>query len=122
MLDKGGRWEAYLAAWEAIWTHTRHCLPLRGDSLLDAGARMAPFVRRADGEFGVALLPYGTPPPKTIAVHFLYPQLGRKTLIERKVSQGRTGTGSSEPRAAAPEAPTAEQIRARLVAMWGPAG
>jgi hypothetical protein len=122
MLDKGGRWEAYLAAWEAIWTHTHHCLPLRGDSLLDAGARIAPFVRRADGNFGVPPLSYGAPAPKTIAVHFLYPQLGRKTLIERKVGQGRTGTQGTEPRAVAPDALTTEQIQARLAGIWASAG
>jgi len=57
MLDKADRWEAYLAAWEAIWAHTRRCLPVRGDALLEAEARVAPFVRRPDGGFGVPPLP-----------------------------------------------------------------
>ena len=30
MLDKADRWDAYLAAWEAIRAHTSHCFPARG--------------------------------------------------------------------------------------------
>ena len=82
MLDKADRWDAYLAAWETIWAQTRQCLSLRGEALRDGGPRLAPFVRRGDGGFGVPPLPYSALPQKTIAVHFLSSQLRRKTLIE----------------------------------------
>ncbi len=114
MLDKADRWEAYLAAWEAIWAHTEHCLPLSGEALRDSDARVAPFVRRPEGGFGVPPLPYGVPPPKTIPVHFLYPQLRRKTLIERKLAQERAGKRFSERRPLGPDALTADEIESRL--------
>jgi len=114
MLDKAERWEAYLAAWETIRTHTTHCLPLRGEALLDDGPRLAPFVRRADGGFGIPPLPYGTAPPKTIAVHFLHTQLRRKTLIERKLARGQAGTLGSERRPVGWDALTGEAIQRRL--------
>jgi len=114
MLDKADRWDAYLAAWETIWAQTSHCLPVRGDALTGGDPRLAPFVRRADGGFGVPPLPYGTSPPKTIAVHFLYPLLRRKTLIERKLAQERTGKLVSDRRPLGRNALTAEEIQSRL--------
>jgi hypothetical protein len=59
-------------------------------------------------------LPYGTSPPKTIAVHFLYPQLRRKTLIERRLAQARAGKLVSARRPVGRDALTAEAIQARL--------
>lgn len=114
MLDKADRWDAYLAAWETIWAQTSHCLPVRGDALMGGDPRLAPFVRRADGGFGVPPLPYGVQPPKTIAVHFLYPQLRRKTLIERKLAQERAGKLVSKRRPLEPDALTAEEIQSRF--------
>jgi hypothetical protein len=114
MLDKADRWDVYLAAWETIREHTSDCLPVRGDALIGGDPRLAPFVRRADGGFGVPPLPYGTSPPKTIAVHFLYPQLRRKTLIERRLAQARAGKLVSARRPVGRDALTAEAIQARL--------
>jgi len=114
MLDKADRWETYLAAWETIWAHTSHCLPVRGDALLGGDSRLAPFVRRADGGFGIPPLPYGTRPPPTLAVHFLYPQLHRKALIERRLTQERAGRLAAARRPVGPDALTAEAIQARL--------
>ncbi len=114
MLDKADRWDAYLAAWETIRVHTSHCLPVRGDALMGGDPRLASFVRRADGGFGVPPLPYGTSPPKTIAVHFLYPQLRRKTLIERRMAQERVGKLLSARRPLGRDALTAEEIQSRL--------
>jgi len=122
MLDKADRWDAYLAAWETIWAHTSQCLTLRGEALRDDGPRLAPFVRRADGGFGVAPLPYGAPPPKTIAVHFLYPQLHRKSLIERKLAQARAGKLVSDRRPVGRDALTGEEIQARLAQLRESAG
>jgi hypothetical protein len=114
MLDKADRWDAYLAAWETIWAQTSECLPVRGDALMSGDLRLAPFVRRADGGFGVPPLPYGAPFPKTIAVHFLFPQLRRKTLIERRLVQERAGKLFSECRPLGRGALTAEEIQSRL--------
>lgn len=119
MLDKAERWEAYLTAWETIRTHTTHCLPLRGEALLDDGPRLAPFVRRADGGFGIPPLPYGTAPPKTIAVHFLHTQLRRKTLIERKMARVQAGTLTSDRRPLDRDALTGEAIQVRLGQIHG---
>jgi len=114
MLDKAGRWDVYLAAWETIRTHTNHCLPVRGDALKIDDPQFASFVRRADGGFGVPPLPYGTSPPKTIAVHFLYPQLRRKTLIERKLAQERAGKRFSQRQPLGRDALTSDEIQSRL--------
>jgi hypothetical protein len=114
MLDKADRWDVYLAAWETIRAQTSECLPVRGDALMGGDLRLAPFVRRADGGFGAPPLPYGASFPKTIAVHFLYPQLHRKTLIERKLAQERAGKRVSERRPLGRDALTAEQIQSRL--------
>ena len=122
MLDKADRWDAYLAAWEAIWKHTGACLPLRGDALRDDGPRLAPFVRRPDGGLGVPPLPYGAVPPKTIAVHFLYHQLHRKTLIERRLTQERAGKLVSDRRPVGQDALTAVEIQSRLAQIRESAG
>ena len=122
MLDKADRWEAYLAAWETIRAHTNHCLPVRGDALTVHDLPLQSFVRRADGGFGVPPLPYGTLPPKTIAVHFLYPQLRRKALMERRLAQAQAGKRASDRRPVGSDALTAEQIRSRLALIRESAG
>ena len=122
MLDKADRWDAYLAAWETIWKQTSACLPLRGDALREAGPQLAPFVRRPDGGFGVSPLPYGAVPPKTIAVHFLYHQLRRKTLIERKLAQERAGKLVTDRRPVGQDALTAEEIQLKLAQIRESAG
>jgi hypothetical protein len=122
MLDRADRWDAYLAAWEAIAKHTGECLPLRGEALRAEGPRLAPFVRRPDGGFGVPPLPYGAVPPETIPVHFLYHQLHRKTLIERKLAQERAGKLFSVRRPVGRDALTAEEIQSRLARIRESAG
>jgi hypothetical protein len=114
MLDKADRWDAYLAAWETIWAQTSECLPVRWDALMSGDLRVAPFVRRADGGFGAPPPPYGASPPKTIAVHFLYPQVRRKTLIERRLAQERAGKLFAGRRPLGRNALTAEEIQTRL--------
>ena len=122
MLDKAERWDAYLAAWEAIRTQTNHCLPGRGDTLTLHDPQYMSFVRRDDGGFGVPALPYGVRPPKAIAVHFLYPQVHRKTLIERKLAQERAGKRDAERRPMGPGALAAEAIQTRLAQIRDSAG
>jgi hypothetical protein len=122
MLDKADRWDAYVEAWETIWAHTSHCLPVRGDALMGGDPRLATFVQRADGGFGVPPLPYGASFPKTIAVHFLYPQLRRKTLIERRLVQERAGKRVAARRPMGQDALTADAIQARLAQIWEATG
>lgn len=122
MLDKAERWDAYLAAWETIWAHTNECLPVRGDALLGGDPRLPPYVRRDDGGFGVPPLPYGVRPPKTIAVHFLYPQLRRKTLIEKRLAHARAGKLASDRRPVGGGALTSEEIQSRLAQIRESAG
>jgi len=114
MLDKAERWDVYLAAWETIRMQTSHCMSGRGDTLTLHDPQYMSFVRRDDGGFGVPPLPYGVRPPKTIAVHFLYPQVRRKTLIERKLAQERAGKRVAERRPVEPGALAAEEIQTRL--------
>ncbi len=121
MLDKAERWDAYLAAWETIRTQTDHCVPGRGDTLTLHDPQYMSFVRRADGGFGIPPLSYGAPPPATIAVHFLYPQLRRKTLIERKLAQARTGKLPADRRPVGWGALTTAEIQARLGEIEGSA-
>lgn len=122
MLDKAHRWDAYLAVWETIRAQTSECRPQKGDTLRDDGPRLAPYVRRADGGFGVPPLPYGVPPPATIAVHFLYPQLRRKTLIERKLTQAGARKLLSDRRPVERDALATEEIQARLAQIGKSAG
>lgn len=114
MLDKADRWDVYLSAWETIRAQTSHCLPGRGDTLTLHDPQYMSFVRRDDGGFGVPALPYGVRPPKTIAVHFLYPQVHRKALIERKLAQERAGRRAGERRPVGAGALAAEAIQTRL--------
>jgi hypothetical protein len=114
MLDKADRWEAYLAAWETIREQTRHCVPARGNALKVTDPLIAAFVQRADGGFGVPPLQNGMSLPKPIAVHFLYPHLRRKTLIERKLEQERTGRLVADRRPMGRNALTVEAIQSRL--------
>ena len=106
---------------ENIWVHTTQCRLQKGDTLRDDGPRLAPFVRRADRGFGVPPLAYGMPTPATIAVHFLYPQLRRKTLIERKLAQARTGTLLSERRPVAATPSPRKTSRCGLPSYGNPA-
>jgi hypothetical protein len=56
MLDKAGRWEAYLLAWDAILTETDLCLSLRAD-VAENDPALAALVRRPDGRLGAAPRP-----------------------------------------------------------------
>jgi hypothetical protein len=122
MLDKADRWDAYLAAWESIRAHTVECLPVRGDALLGGDPRLGPYVRRDDGGFGVPPVPYGMRPPKTIAVHFLYPQIRRKALMEKRLAHERAGKPASDRRPVGRDALTSEEIQSRLAQIQESAG
>lgn len=122
MLDKADRYAAYLAAWETIRAHTNECLPVRGDALMGGDPRLGPYVRRDDGGFGVQPVPYGMRPPKTIAVHFLYPQIRRKTLMEKRLAHERAGKPASDRRPVGRGALTSEEIQSRLAQIRESAG
>jgi hypothetical protein len=53
-------------------------------------------------------------PPTAIAVHFLYPQVHRKKLIEKKLAQERAGRRPAERRPVGPGALAAEAVQTRL--------
>ena len=124
-VDLGGkaeRWDVYQAAWEIIRTQTTHCLPGRGDTLMLHDPQYMSFVRRDDGGFGVPPLPYGVHPPKTISRHFLYPQVLRKTLIERKLTQAQAGKGVPTSRLAVSGSLATKEIQVRLAQIVKPVG
>ena len=122
MLDKADRWDTYLAAWETIWAQADRDLTVRGDAQATGDPRHAPFVRRADDGLDVTPPPYGTPPPKAVAMHFLYTQLRRKALIERRLAQESAGKLVSARRPVGRNALTTEEIRSRLARIGESAG
>ncbi len=116
MLDKADRWDTYLAAWEAIGSHTSQDLTVKGDALAMGDPRLAPFMRQVDGGRSVP------PPPKAIAMHFLHTQLRRKMLIERRLTQELTGKLVSDRRPVGRNALTTEEVLARLAQIVETAG
>ena len=122
MLDKADRWDTYLAAWETIWAQANRDLTVRGDAQAMSDPRHAPFMRQADDGPEVTPRPYGTPPPKTVAMHFLYTQLRRKALIERRLAQELAGKLVSDRRPVGRNALTTEEIRSRLARIGESAG
>jgi hypothetical protein len=122
MLDKADRWDTYLAAWETIWAQANRDLTVRGDAQAMSDPRHAPFMRQADDGPDSTPFPYGTPPPKAVAVHFLYTQLRRKALIERRLAQELAGKLVSTRRPVGRNALTTEEIRLRLARIGESAG
>lgn len=122
MLDKADRWDTYLAAWETIWAQADRDLTVRGDAQATGDPRHAPFMRRADAGLDVTPPPYGAPPPKAVAMHFLYTQLRRKALIERRLTQESAGKLVSDRRPVGRNALTTEEIRSRLARIGESAG
>ena len=122
MLDKADRWDTYLAAWETIWAQANRDLTVRGDAQAMSDSRHAPFMRQADDGPDSTPFPYGTPPPKAVAVHFLYTQLRRKALIERRLAQELAGKLVSARRPVGRNALTTEEIRSRLARIGESAG
>jgi hypothetical protein len=122
MLDKADRWDTYLAAWETIWAQANRDLTVKGDAQAMGDPRHAPFVRRADDGLDATPPPYGAPPPKTVAMHFLYTQLRRKALIERRLVQESAGKLVSDRRPVGRNALTTEEIRSRLARIGESAG
>jgi hypothetical protein len=84
--------------------------------------RHAPFMRRTDDGIEVTPPPYGAQPPKAVAVHFLYTQLRRKALIERRLAQESAGKLVSARRPVGRNALTTEEIRSRLARIGESAG
>jgi hypothetical protein len=89
-------------------------VPARGPALRVTDPLVAAFVQRADGGFGVPPLQDGLSLPEPIAVHFLARHLHRKTLIERKLEQERTGRLVADRRPMGRDALTVEAIQVRL--------
>jgi len=114
MLDKAGRWAAYLQAWDAILTRTDLCLNLKGDAAADNPA-LAAFVRRPDGGLGMGRPSYGAGRPVRVDVHFLHTLLGRKAVVVRRLAHEQHRSTSPPPNAPGPVALTDEEIQRRLV-------
>jgi hypothetical protein len=100
MLDKGDRWEDYLMAWKSILERSDLTINYSEESPDVHGAKMLSFIRRRSGR--------GT------AVHFLYPQLHRKELIERKLARARAGRRTGGLLHATAGGLTGEEIKRRL--------
>ena len=122
MLDRADRWDTYLAAWETIWAQANQDLTVRGDAQAMSDPRHAPFMRQADDGPDSTPSPYDTPPPKVVAMHFLYTQLRRKALIERRLAQESAGKLVSDRRPVGRNALTTEEIRSRLARIGESAG
>ncbi len=75
LLDRLDRWDAYVAVWEYVRTHTAHTLTLQ--SLARHDARLEPFILGEDA--------------RGLKVHFLWLSRHRKRVIERKRQRQRRG-------------------------------
>lgn len=82
---------------------------------------VAAFVQRADGGFGVPPLAYAMSLPEPSAVHSLARHLRRKTRIERKLEQERTGRLVADRPPMGRNTLTVEAIQARLAQLGQPA-
>jgi len=116
MLDKAGRWDAYLRAWDIILTHTDLCVNLKGDAV-EKNPALAAFVRRLDGGLGVAQPAYGVSRRVRVDVHFLHTLLGRKAVAARRLTQ-RSPSAPADP--SEPLVLATEDIQRRLVQAGAP--
>jgi len=100
MLDRADRWEDYLMVWESILDRSDLTIRYSEESPDVHGPQMLPYIRRHQGQ--------------TVAVHFLYSQLHRKELIERKLAKASTGRRTGNLLHARAERLTGEEIKQRL--------
>lgn len=77
MLDRLDQWDVYLATWARVRALTTETLTYQAGARHVHGTRLVPFIM---GENAGGL-----------TVHFLWPTLHRKELIERKVARRRRG-------------------------------
>lgn len=77
LLDKLDQWEDYLSVWRCLQERTNLAIPYSREAREYHGDRIEPFVLGED-RF-------------TLYVHFLYPVMWRKEVIERKVARKKTG-------------------------------
>ena len=100
MLDRLDQWEAYLATWERVRAQTAEPLTYNAYARHQHGAQLAPFILGEDAA--------------GLAVHFLWPTLHRKELIEHKVARQRQGQKVGNLKHATQDALSADELRERL--------
>ena len=100
MLDRLDQWDAYLATWERVRAHAAETLIYQACARHQHGARLAPFILGEDAA--------------DLTVHFLWPTLHRRELIERKVARQRRGQKLGNVKHATQDALTTDELRVRL--------
>ena len=98
LLDRLDRWDAYVALWGYLRTHTAYALALQSQARHDA--RLAPFILEEDA--------------RGLTVHFLWLIQHRREVIERKLDRQRRGARLGNLRHAAQDALSDAEIRERL--------
>ncbi len=100
MLDRLDQWDVYLATWACVRAHTAETLTYQACARHRHGARLAPFILEEDAG--------------DLTVHFLWPTLHRRELIERKVARQRRGQKLGNIKHATQDALTTDELRVRL--------
>lgn len=119
MLEKAGRWDAYLCAWEAIRARADLWVSVKGDPTAD-NPRLAAFVRHPGGAMRTGPSGWGAARPARIELHFLYTLVARKAIVARRRAQEQARPSSlSAP--LGPAALTIEEIQRRLLQIGEPA-
>ncbi len=77
LLDKLDQWEDYLSVWRCLRERTNLTVPYSREAREHHGDRIEPFVLGED--------------KYTLWIHFLYPVMWRKEVIERKVARKKAG-------------------------------
>ena len=120
MLEKAGRWGAYLRIWDAILALTGDLyVSVKGRSGDDSGA-FAALIRPPSASGGVERGPYRAPQPLKVEAHFLHAQLSRKAVIVRRLSAERDAKASLP--SAPPGGLPTEEIERRLTEAAAPGG
>ena len=100
MLDRLDQWDAYLATWARVRAHTAETLTYQACARYPHGAPLAPFILGEDA--------------RGLTVHFLWPTVHRKELIERKVERQRRGQKLGNVKHATQNELSTDELRARL--------
>jgi len=89
MLEKAGRWEAYLRIWDTILAQTGDLyVTVKGRSGDDNGA-FAALIRHPSAGESVERGLYRVPGPLKVEAHFLHAQLSRKAVVARRLAAER---------------------------------
>lgn len=100
MLDRDDQWEAYLATWESVRSHTDYALTYRPEARQQYGTQLTPYLLEEDA--------------RGLRVHFLWLTRYRKAVIERKVQRRRRGRKLGNLWHATQDQLSEDELRARL--------